>query len=85
MVSALASTLPPILVCRFMMNLRLIDDRGHATSGPDITSRLPSFGEPPVFMANMGEPLEYEDEAPWDDAVDIVNSDEGHSEDGSSS
>ncbi|EKM57574.1 uncharacterized protein PHACADRAFT_206470 [Phanerochaete carnosa HHB-10118-sp] len=60
------SIMPQILVCRFMMNLRLLS-HGSSTTSEDESSRqlaslrMLTFNEnaTPSFMGNMGEPLDY--------------------------
>ncbi|EKM57585.1 uncharacterized protein PHACADRAFT_90889, partial [Phanerochaete carnosa HHB-10118-sp] len=74
-VTAFANIMPQILVCRFMMNLRLLNQGTSTNSDIETSQQLPSprtltsnDEAAPDFMGNMGEPLEYgqDDERDYD-------------------
>ncbi|EKM57550.1 uncharacterized protein PHACADRAFT_206449 [Phanerochaete carnosa HHB-10118-sp] len=72
-VTAFASILPPILICRFMTDLRLVNRDESSTSEAGMSQqqpslRIPTFndGTTPSFAANMGEPLDYGQNDRWD-------------------
>ncbi|EKM57611.1 uncharacterized protein PHACADRAFT_206502 [Phanerochaete carnosa HHB-10118-sp] len=79
-VNSFANAMSPILVCRFMMNLRLVNRGGpttsEASSSQQLASlRMPTFndGTAPSFMTNMGEPLYYDQNDMGDDDVQDSN------------
>ncbi|GJE94522.1 hypothetical protein PsYK624_106920 [Phanerochaete sordida] len=72
-VSILVSSLPSVLISRFMLNLRHASrppsDRTTAASLTEMS--FPDFRAPSTFTGNIGEPLDYGEEdsvtfAPWD-------------------
>ncbi|EKM57582.1 uncharacterized protein PHACADRAFT_91090 [Phanerochaete carnosa HHB-10118-sp] len=81
-VASFTSTLPQILVCRFMMNLRQTSLARSNTSEVGTSQQLASLhtltfssGATPSFMGNMGEPLNY-------DQDDMAEDDEAFVSDG---
>lgn len=81
-VSAFTTVMPPILVCRFMMNLRQVVRGDELTTGLNICSRVPPLSSPAVFVANMGEPLDYSQDDSVDDDMRTGSEQEVRSEDG---
>ncbi|EKM57575.1 uncharacterized protein PHACADRAFT_192722 [Phanerochaete carnosa HHB-10118-sp] len=77
-VTAFTSTLPQMLICRFMMNLRLLNLGSSTSSEVGMSQQLASLrtlvfnnDAPPSFMGNMGEPLDYDQDVSEDDDASV--------------